>query len=161
MIYLNLTKEEEKILKPQIDDFNRLCLEGNYPEILSWNHYDLHKNSILENSTPQLWKIFLVHPKIKQWYSEEQDLQLRITFSKILQDITDGKSTGQAQTISAILNQLNKTDKQESQNFFIYQFVPLTEFEKENPNVKILENVPNEIRDAIQVIGQPNNSKKE
>lgn len=140
----------EQHLQHLIDEFNRLCTEGNYPSILSWDHYTLFVKS--NGTTPQEWKEFRLNPKIKQWYEDEQNLQLQSSLMKLLQEVGDGRSTGQAQTISAMLNQLNKLEKQESTVKYIYSFVPLTKEEALNPDVRILQDIPTEIRDAIQVI---------
>ena len=151
MMHINLD-EKERHLEPLIAEFNRLCHEGYYPEILSWSHYDLYLKTM--NITPQQWKEFRLNPKIKQWFEEEEELQLRTTVTRLIQETGDSRSTAQSQTLNALLAQLNRIDQHQATTKIIYNFVPLTEFEKENPNVNILSYIPSEIRGAIQVIGR-------
>lgn len=161
LIDIPLTSNEQ-YLQPLIDEFNRLCTEeGKYPALLSWGHYTLFVNS--NYGSPQEWKNFRLNPKIQQWYSEEQDLQMRSSLMKLSSEINDGngKSTGQAQTITALLNQINRNDTKNNGMKIIYNFIPLTEFEEKNPNVTILQHIPPEIRNAIQVIGAARTNEKQ
>lgn len=161
MMRLNFTKQEERFI-PLQEEFNNIA-KSYYPDILGWNHYDLHIKCIKEWSSPQVWKEFLMNPKVKQWYDEEQILQIRTSVMKLLQDIgsSEGKSTGQAQALSTMLSQLNKSERIDTTTKYIYNFIPLTELEKDNPNVRILKFIPDEIRNAVQIIGTDGNNKKE
>jgi len=148
----------EQHLQHLVDEFNRLCIEeAHYPDILSWDHYELFLRS--NGTTPQEWKNFRLNPKVKQWYDEEQDLQLRSKLMKLLGEMGDAKSTGQAQTLSALLKQVSDRDKVDTSTKYIYSFVPLTIDEEKNPNINILDSIPPEIADAIQTIGPRTNKK--
>lgn len=152
--------EKDEFLLPLINEFNKLAEDGHYPELLNWNHYQLFTHTV--NTTPQDWKLFLQHPKVKQWYDDELEIQMRTAAAKLVKEIQSGnaRSTGLPQALSSVLGYLDKREKVESTTRIIYNFIPLTEYEQQNPEIKVLDFIPTEIKQSIQIIGLNSDRKK-
>jgi hypothetical protein len=86
-------------------------------EALTLNHYDLAKTTKI--GTPEDWKKFLMEPEIADWISSElaviQDSELK----KLLHNISNSHSVGQAQIIGA-LSKLTDQKVKSDGPIFIY-----------------------------------------
>ena len=112
------------------ETFANLGAEG-----LALNHYELATKT--EFGTPALWKEFLMEPEIKQYINTEAAIIRNAELNKITTDLKGLRSVGQAQLISA-LTKLEGQNTNPEGPVFIYSYVPLSEDQKEAPNV-ILE----------------------
>lgn len=152
-------KDTEELEKEMLQTFSEMY-EDNYPTILEWSHLELWTRSGKMFTTTD-WKNFKTHPKMSEWYQGEmQDLAQQKAF-RLLGKSGEMKSTGEAQQLREALQLLNNgkpnKDKQEK---IVYAFIPLNVNEEAAPNVKILNNVPTEIKDAIQHV-TPEGDKSE
>lgn len=148
----------EKKFKAMQDTFNEMADEY-YPDILEFNHYELWAHSG-KKFTPFDWKEFRLEQRVDDWYSSELYVIVQNRATQLLRTAGKNKSVGESQALTQVMNFLDKnkkTAKQETK--FIYSFVPLNIQEEGAENVKILENVPVEIADAITSISR-NKSKE-
>lgn len=144
---------KDESLKHCLRVFNKLC-ETYYPDIKQWDHVELAQMSraLNENIPPFLWRNFLLHEKVREWYKEEQAVEMRKKIN-ILLSKADTNNTAQQQTLNSLLTQANKAEQTDNKTIIIYNcFVPLSEDEKENPNVRKLNRIPDAISNAIQDI---------
>lgn len=140
------TEELEKELLEIFDDM----YERHYPQILEWSHIELWNRSGKQYTTAD-WKNFKTHPKVSNWYDSEMiDIAQQKAF-RLLSKTGDSRSTGEAQQLNQTLQLLNKgKDTREQQEKIIYTMIPLNYNEEASPNVKILNNIPPEIENALQ-----------
>jgi hypothetical protein len=141
-------KPEEKLLIEIQEEFNILSAL-NYPTILQWNHYELWQKSG-KMFNPEDWKRFRLHDKVDEWYTEEIILIAKQKQVKLLSTAGDRTSVADSQALNQVTAFLerNKNDNVE-QVKIIYSFVPLNENEEKAENVRIINNIPTEIEDAI------------
>lgn len=128
---MDIIFEEEEVLFRQMQDaFNEI------EDALYKSHYDLAKETSYSATS---WKNFLTHPKVADWLAEEMRLVAQTKLRLLLKDIdSDTKSTGLAQLINTIGNQVDgQDDKKDSGPIFVYAFIPLTTQEEHAPNVRI------------------------
>lgn len=155
---IQLPREKEHLQKC-IDAFNELCDKGLYPDVLDYSPFELY-NATRGKISISTWKEFLLDPVITNWYSTERTLMLRQQVNKLIKEAGTSKSTASAQTLTTLLKQLNETESQNTGDTkFVYTFVPITQQERKNPIINVDENIPNSIRDAIQII-QRNPNKR-
>lgn len=150
MLHINF---EDENMKKCLRVFNALC-ENYYPDIKQWDHVELSQMSQMlnENIPPFIWRNFLLNDKVKEWYDEEQAVEIRKKIN-ILLSKADTNNTAQQQTLNNLLTQSSKSKQSENKTIIIYNcFVPLSEDEKENPNVKKINSIPDAISNAIQDI---------
>lgn len=111
------------------------------PECFAYHHYDLAKFTSIKD--PDLWRDFLKEPDVKDWINEERNLMNSAELQKLLTDISNSNSIGQAQIINALQKLTEKTDKiNENGPKFIYTYIPLNEQQKQADNVIVLNNDP-------------------
>lgn len=144
---------EDEILQECARVYNEIA-ETQYPDILEFTHMDLYIHSH-KRISPSVWKKFLLHEKVLDWYDEERRIQINNKANKLIKQIGTSNSTAQAQGLTTLLNQINRQDdSKESNQFIIYNFIPLNQEEAKNPNVNTVQSVPNQIRNAIQSINK-------
>jgi hypothetical protein len=145
------TEKEELEINEAVKEFNKLCECGEYPKLLRYTHYELAQHSDLPDT--KIWKRFLLHPKIKEWYQNERQIQLNSRIQQLMDEAGTSKSTAAAQTLNTLLQQ-QKLMEESSQNktIIVYNFIPLTEAEKGNPNINVLQTIPEGIKGAIRNI---------
>lgn len=147
-------KDDEQQMKTMVEAFEELFDSLPPSKILSYSHYDLHKATGLYSPTE--WKSFLTDERIVEWYKTERSMMLRAQTMAFIEKLSQGKlNTGDANILTKLLE---AEDEQEAEDdtIFVYSFIPLTEEERGAPNVKILDSVPTQIKDAIQVSRKAN-----
>lgn len=162
MGFLDITFiEDEAKLNECVRTFNTLCEQGLYPDLLEYTHYDLAKCSNLGN--PNLWKEFLLNPKIKEWYQTERQILLTSEVQKLIRTASKSGSTATVQTLNTLLGQLKTMEgASNNQKIIVYNFIPLTEEERRNPLIHEPNAIPPGIRRAVRIVVNEgtNNNKK-
>ena len=107
------------------------------PKSIAWNHYDLAQKTPIPDV--EVWKEFLMDPDVRDWLAEERGLLQSSELAKLSTDVSNSRSVGQAQLISAMdrINQSNKNDAATGPAF-IYTYVPLNAQQQHAPNVRML-----------------------
>lgn len=133
-------KRDEQNEKMMADFF---CSLGK--KAVSLSHYDLYDRSRLPlpGISIDMWKSFLMDPRVAEYINNEFEAIKSTELRKLIIDINNSKSVGQAQ----IINSLNKmledtTDKRNEGPAFVYCYVPLTADQMQAPNVKRLDSDP-------------------
>lgn len=146
MIRFNFRNSQTRLLEIEVE-FNKL-FSKHYPELLEWGPFQMAKHA--PSVSVQEWKEFRLLNQVDQWYEEEMALLIKSKVMKMLNQAGDTQSTGVAQTLTQTLNYLERNkDVIQDPTVYIYSFIPLTEEEAQAPNVRIVENIPSEISDAI------------
>ena len=141
-------KANEKLYEDLQTEFN-ILLDLHYPECLSWSHYELWKNSG-KKFTPYEWKEWRLDQRVDDWYNSEILIIVKNRATVLLSKAGDNKSVGESQALSQVMSFLDKNEHQAHQEtIFYYCFVPLNIEEEAADNVKILQNIPDEINNAI------------
>lgn len=107
-------------------------------DVLTMNHYQL---SDMTDFSAEEWKAFLLEPDVSSWVATEIKLLQNVELNKLIQNIGDGRSVGQAQLMTA-LSKLGMTTDIKEGPIFIYTYVPLTIDQEQAENVQILEHDP-------------------
>lgn len=149
-------KQEEQLLNDIQDEFNILCT-AHYPEILEKSHYELWILSGKKYNA-QDWKAFRMDTRVDAWYTQELILIAKHKAIKLINKAGDNKSVGETQALAQTLTYIDKHEKRLTDDTkIIYCFIPLNQNELEADNVKIINNIPTEIKDAlINIKGDPN-----
>lgn len=127
IIDINFDKEKEKLFCELQEAFNNIG-----PEALQMTHYELAERS---GDSPISWKKFLLDPRVGAYISEELDMLKKYQVSKLLNEASTSKSTGQAQLLNTLLNQTKVSEKKEGP-VFIYTRIPLNDQELGAENVR-------------------------
>lgn len=127
IIDINFDKEKEKLFCELQEAFNNIG-----PEALQMTHYELADRS---GDSPISWKKFLLDPRVGAYISEELDMLKKYQVSKLLNEASTSKSTGQAQLLNTLLNQTKVSEKKEGP-VFIYTRIPLNDQELGAENVR-------------------------
>lgn len=139
----------DKDMQECLDKFNELCI-SYYPDIKSWDHNDLH--AMARSIAPYKWRKFLLQDKVRDWFKEEQLIELRKKANNLIKT-AEKNNTAQQQTLNNILTQLNKQDTSENKTLIIYNcFTPLSKEEEENDNITKIHNIPDGIKNAINEV---------
>lgn len=146
----DLKDEKDKELYMAVVEFNSLYKK--FPkEIASWTYYELSQKSRTDISLA-LWKEFYTDSRVQAWYKEELDLALDAKLQKLVGEVGENHSTATNQTLQSILKyKEDNSNKTDSTKIFIYTFMPLSEVEEQLDNVKIINNIPKEIKNAITI----------
>ena len=159
MIDIKFKNEEKHLDEIQIE-FNKLAATL-YPDILTWNHYELWSKSG-KMFTPQDWKAFRLHDKVDQWYSEEMLLIAKQKQMKLLSTAGDRTSVADSQALNQVSSYLERNkDLNVEQVVIIYGFVPLNKNEEKAENVRVINNIPIEIENATVRYGNDKHTPKE
>ena len=107
------------------------------PKSISWNHYDFAVQT--EIADVEVWKAFLLNADVREWLDEERALLQDTELAKLTSNVSNSRSVGQAQLISA-MNRLNDANKDDAATgpAFIYSYVPLTIDQQHAANVQTL-----------------------
>lgn len=108
--------------------FTKLGEEG-----LFMSQYELARNT--DEKDPQVWKQFLMDPKISDYISSEMTLIRTATMNKMVNNAAGSNSVGQSQLLNA-LSKLDEKEQIKDGPTFIYSYVPLNNEQKEAPNVR-------------------------
>ena len=114
-------------------------------------YYELWKS----NTSIELlvWRNFYTDSRVQAFYNLEFELGLKAKKNILLQQVGENKSTATNQALISILKREEDTEiEADSGKIFVYSFIPLNQQEEHADNVKILENIPKEIRDALTII---------
>lgn len=162
MGYLDIvfTEKDEIDLNKCVEEFNSLCEMGLYPKLLEFTHYELSTKSSLPN--PNLWKRFLLNPKIKEWYTTEKQILLNSTVQQLIRSAGSSNSTATVQTLNTLLAQQRAMEEQGYQApVIIYNFIPITEQERKSGRINEVNNIPSGIERAIRKVERNTTSSKE
>lgn len=136
---MNIEFEEHEIELQQLQEvFNELGQDALY-----YNHYEL---AAATEYTANDWKYFLTDPRVQEYLELELSLSQQTAIRKMMRDIDQSKSTGQAQLLNTLINQTNQSKKKEGP-IFIYTYIPLNEEEQHAPHVQIAERDPFKVID--------------
>lgn len=136
---MNLKFNDNEIELKQLQEvFNELGEDALY-----FSHYDLANNTEFSAAD---WKMFLTDPRVQEFLELELNLAQQTAVRKMMRDIDQSKSTGQAQLLNTLVNQSNQNKKKDGP-IFIYTYIPLNKEEEHAPNVQIAESDPFEIDD--------------
>lgn len=150
-------KDIELELWQAVNSFNA-AFKKNPKEVLKKGYYELWEMD--KNIDLYVWRVFYTDSRVREFYKKEFELGLDAKKQILLQQVGENKSTATNQALVALLkreeeNQLDPNDNK----IFVYSFIPLNENERNADNVKILENIPEGIRDAITIV-EGNKNKK-
>lgn len=108
------------------------------PGSVTWNHYDLAKYTEIDDIT--LWKEFLQNREVIDWLEEERTILQQYELAKLSTNVSNSRSVGQAQLISAMerINNANR-DNTNAGPIFIYTYIPLNTEQRQAPNVHELK----------------------
>lgn len=147
MMSIKFGKGEQTFADLQ-DAFNEIS-QRFYPECLEWDHYELWKNAN-KIYTPADWKDWRLDARVDDWYQSEILIITQNRAIKLLRKAGDSRSVAESSALrelNAYVDKHRQTAKQET--IFYYCFIPLNTHEEASENVKILQNVPAEIENAI------------
>lgn len=108
------------------------------PDALYMSHYELAESS---QFSAIIWKQFLTDSRVQDFLQSELALMQQASIMKMMRDIDQSKSTGQAQLLNTLIQQTN-TNKKKDGPVFIYTYVPLNEEEQHAPNTIISTSDP-------------------
>lgn len=107
------------------------------------------------------WRAFYTDARVQKFYEKEFTLSLNAKKQALLQQMGENKSVATNQALTSILKYLEVEEVDPNDNkIFIYSFIPLNEQERNAKNVRILNNIPENLKDAIQIIEGDSESKK-
>lgn len=112
-------------------------LRFHAPKSISWNHYDLAAKTEIHDVN--LWKEFLQTREVIDWLNEERIILQTYELAKLSTNVSDSRSVGQAQLISAMgkVTDANRVNAATGP-IFIYSYVPLNAEQRHAPNVQEL-----------------------
>jgi len=129
--------DNEIELKQLQEVFNELGEDALY-----YTHYELANAT---EFSPSDWKMFLTDPRVQEYLDLELKLSQQTAIRKMMRDIDQSKSTGQAQLLNTLVNQTAQKEKKEGP-IYIYTYIPLNKEEEHAPNVQVAESDPFEVR---------------
>jgi hypothetical protein len=102
------------------DVFNQL----NPEEVIFMNHYKLAESTGINADR---WKVFLLHPQVSTFLTQELQLFTEFQMKLMIRDATDDKrSVGAAQMMNALSKAMQDNHPKEGP-IIVYTHVPLTE----------------------------------
>lgn len=102
-------------------------------EALQKSHYDLAEET--EITDPKTWREFLLETDVRNYIDVEMNILQHTELNKIVSNVGNSRSVGQAQLLSA-LDKLNKTTTTKDGPVFIYSYVPLSNQQEKAPNIQ-------------------------
>lgn len=134
MNIMNIQFEEHEIELEQLQEaFNDIGIDA-----LFYTHHELA--NVTEFSATD-WKMFLTDPRVQDYLDLEVNLIQQTAVRKMLKDIDQSRSTGQAQLLNTLVNQSSNNKKKEGP-VFIYTYIPLNKEEQHAPEVQIADSDP-------------------
>lgn len=153
---ITFTEKDELELNKCVEEFDKLC-ETQYPKVLEYNHYDLSKRTNI--SSPNVWKRFLLNPKVKEWYNTERLIFVNSEVQRLMSQAGDSHSTASVQALNALLAQQKALGEQSDQKtLIVYNFIPITDEERKSGVINEVRDVPSGIRRAVTYL-KSNSSK--
>ena len=112
---------------------------------IAMNHYDLWNEFRVEH--PELdisdWRNFLMDTRVSDYIASEFDTIKLTELRKIIMDINNSRSVGQAQIVNSLIKILDEDEKKsDSGPAFVYCYVPLNDEQKQAENVIELDTDP-------------------
>lgn len=151
MIDLNLfDKEIEHELCEAVTAFNT-SFKADPQKVMDKSYYQLWKDN--KEIDLLVWRKFYTDPRVVEFYDKEFELGLKAKKNILLRMVGENNSTATVQGLMNIIKRDEDADFDIDDNkIFIYSFIPLNQQEAHAENVRILENIPKEIGDALTVI---------
>lgn len=87
------------------------------------------------------WREFLTDSRVRDFLDSELALMQQSSIMKMMKDIDQSKSTGQAQLLNTLIQQTGQSKKKDGP-IFIYSYIPLNEEETYAPDVQTLPSDP-------------------
>jgi hypothetical protein len=134
MRVMNLQFGDYEIELQQMQDvFNDIGVDALY-----MTHHEL---AAATEFNAMAWREFLTDSRVRTFLESELALMQQTSIMKMMKDIDQSKSTGQAQLLNTLIQQTNQSKKKDGP-IFIYSYVPLNEEETYAPNVQTLQSDP-------------------
>ena len=108
------------------------------PDALYLTHHEL---AAATEFNAMAWREFLTDSRVKDFLESELALMQQTSIRKMMKDIDQSRSTGQAQLLNTLIQQTNQSKKKDGP-IFIYSYIPLNEEETYAPNVQTLQSDP-------------------
>lgn len=100
-----------------------------------------HELAALTEFNTMSWRAFLTDARVRSFLEAELALMQQTSVMKMMKDIDQSRSTGQAQLLSTLIQQTAQSKKKEGP-IFIYSYIPLNEEETHAPDVSTLQSDP-------------------
>lgn len=112
-------------------------------QAIMMNHYDFFDKfgKVEPHITIDHWKAFITDGRVAKHIQEEFDTIKSVELRKIINNISESKSVGQAQLINA-LTKLTEGDDEKKGPAFIYTYIPPTVEQEQADNIIMLDNDP-------------------
>ncbi len=131
---MNLQFDEYEIELQQMQEaFNDIGVDALY-----LTHHELA--AAIEFNAMALCE-FLPESRVRDFLETELSLMQQTSIMKMMKDIDQSRSTGQAQLLNTLIQQTNQSKKKDGP-IFIYSYIPLNEEETYAPNVQTLQSDP-------------------
>ena len=115
------------------------------PDAIYMDHYELAQ---VTPFSVVMWKLFLTDPRVQDFLQSELALMQQASVRKMMRDIDQSKSTGQAQLLNTLITQSNNSNKKKDGPIFIYTYIPLNKEEQYAPYTETSSSDP--FKDNIQ-----------
>lgn len=134
MRVMNLQFGEYEIELQQMQEaFNDIGVDALY-----LTHHEL---AAATEFNAMAWREFLTDSRVREFLESELALMQQTSIMKMMKDIDQSRSTGQAQLLNTLIQQTNQSKKKDGP-VFIYSYIPLNEEETYAPNVQTLQSDP-------------------
>src|SRR5574344_408209 len=134
MRVMNIQFNEFEIELQQMQEaFNDIGVDALY-----MSHHEL---AAATEFNAMSWREFLMDPRVREFLESELALMQQASIMKMMKDIDQSKSTGQAQLLNTLIQQTSQSKKKDGP-IFIYSYIPLNEEETYAPNVQTLQSDP-------------------
>jgi hypothetical protein len=134
MRVMNIQFNEYEIELQQMQEvFNDIGVDALY-----LSHHEL---AAATEFNAMSWREFLTDARVREFLESELALMQQSSIMKMMKDIDQSKSTGQAQLLNTLIQQTSQSKKKDGP-IFIYSYIPLNEEETYAPNVQTLQSDP-------------------
>lgn len=134
MRFMNIQFNDYEIELQQMQEvFNDLGVDALY-----LSHHEL---AAATEFNAMAWREFLMDARVRTFLESELALMQQASIMKMMKDIDQSKSTGQAQLLTTLIQQTNQSKKKDGP-VFIYSYIPLNEEETYAPNVQTIQSDP-------------------
>lgn len=111
-------------------------------DALHMNHYDFAAAFPNSSYNTQDWKEFLTDNRVIEYINSEFEAIKQTELRKIIIDIGDSRSVGQAQIINSLQKLMDGKDLKKEGPAYIYAYVPLDAEQMHADNVEVLDEDP-------------------
>lgn len=105
---------------------------------LVMNHYELEAKTKVPN---EIWKNFLNEPDVSDWIRSEIAVLRKAELNKMVKDVSNSRSVGQAQLMTT-LQKLDEKATTKEGPIFVYCYIPLSSEQEQADNIQILDHDP-------------------